>query len=170
MNGQPPINVAPDGLEMALMGIGGLCGLIALVCAILVGVKMIQHEQKGLGIATIILCFCTGIGQLIALIYGWMKAKEWNMKGLMMALTVTLLGSLLFFAGYVKFGVRIAQDVQQQIQQDMQGIQQEMPDVNIEFNEPAAQKLILAQCSFESAPLLGARFFCGGHPEYLRQF
>jgi hypothetical protein len=69
------------GLLQAVVGIG------SLVCFILVLIQMFQHGQTGLGIACIVLIFCVGIGALIAFVYGWMKATEWNIKNVMMAWT-----------------------------------------------------------------------------------
>jgi hypothetical protein len=68
------------GLLNILVGIG------SLVCLILVIIQMFQHQQTGLGIACILLAFC-GIGALIAFVYGWMKANEWNIKNIMLAWT-----------------------------------------------------------------------------------
>ena len=126
------------GLEMGLMGVGGILSLIALVCSIMVAVKMMQNNQTGLGIASIVLTFCTGIGYLITLIVGWMKSAEWNIKGLMTAYTACLLiGFALLAAGYGMMMVKVANQIQNdpQFQQQMQQIQQEMNNVQV---EPAA--------------------------------
>jgi hypothetical protein len=80
-----------------ILGIVG--GIISLVCFILVLVKMFQAGQTGLGILCIVLVFCCGIGGLIAFIYGWVKAKDWNITNVMIAWTVGvilgLVGNLL---------------------------------------------------------------------------
>jgi hypothetical protein len=65
----------------ALEYIGGIVGF---VCFILVVVKMFQHGQTGLGIATIVLVIFCGIGGLIAFIFGWMRAREWNINNIML--------------------------------------------------------------------------------------
>ena len=69
------------GLLQAVVGLG------SLVCFILVLIQMFQRGQTGLGIACIVLIFCVGIGALIAFVYGWMKATEWNIKNIMLAWT-----------------------------------------------------------------------------------
>jgi hypothetical protein len=71
-------------------------GLVALVCHILIIVKMFQTGRTGLGIVTIILTCCTGIGLFITLIYGWVKASDWRIQNLMLAYTV---GFILSIAG-----------------------------------------------------------------------
>jgi hypothetical protein len=77
----------------------GIAGLVLLVCYILIVVKMFQHNQTILGIVCIVL-FCCGLGQLLVLIYGWMKVKEWNMMTLMLvytgALVIYILGNVVF--------------------------------------------------------------------------
>jgi hypothetical protein len=65
-----------------------LVGIGVVVCHILVIVKMFQAGQTGLGVVCIILFFCCGIGLLITLIYGWMKATDWNIKQLMIVYTI----------------------------------------------------------------------------------
>jgi hypothetical protein len=57
--------------------------LTSLVCFIMVVVKMFQHDQTGLGIACILLSLCSGIGTLIAFVYGWVKASDWKIQPLM---------------------------------------------------------------------------------------
>ena len=73
--------------------LGYLVGIGCLVCHILVIVKMFQAGQTGLGVACIILLFCCGIGLFITLIYGWMKAKDWNISTLMTIYTVLFIGN-----------------------------------------------------------------------------
>lgn len=104
--------LAPAGLEAALMGVGGLLFLIALVLGIMVVVKMCKNGQQGLGIAAGVLMFCSGIGHLIALIFGWMKAKEWNIKSLMLGYTFCLIGSLVIgLSGYGMWAVRVVKEL-----------------------------------------------------------
>jgi len=71
------------------------CG--ALVCYITVVIQMFMHEEKGVATASLVL-FCCGIGILIAFVFGWIKAGEWENGLLMVAWTLcTLIG----------FGVRL---------------------------------------------------------------
>jgi hypothetical protein len=58
-------------------------GVGSLICYVLVLIKMFQRGQTALGIACIVLLLCFGIGGLVVFIYGWIKAKEWNMTQLM---------------------------------------------------------------------------------------
>ena len=120
----------PGGLELGLMGIGGLLSLVALICGIIVVVKMIQNKQTALGVITLILMFCTGIGHFIALIFGWMKSSEWNIKGLMMAYTVSLLlGMALGLGGYGIMVAKIVKEVQDNPDFQQQMEQFQMPEI-----------------------------------------
>ncbi len=125
----------PGGLELGLLAIGGILGLISLVCAIMVIVKMFQKEQTALGIVSLILLFCTGIGYIITLVYGWMKSTEWNIKKLMIAYTACFLGSIVFAgSGYAIMLPKLIQAVQEMEQQD----EAEMPP-EVDFNFDNAQ-------------------------------
>jgi hypothetical protein len=89
--------------------LGTVGGLTCLVCHILVIIKMFQRGQTGLGIACILLTLCFGIGGLITLIYGWVKASEWNIKNLMVVYTIgfglNVIGTIIAppdFSAYMK--------------------------------------------------------------------
>lgn len=90
-----------DIVVMGLLGVGALIALVSFIFFIMVVVKMFKHGQTGLGIACLATSLlCGGIGVGIAFIYGWVKAGEWQMKGLMMGWTATaLLASVFFCAG-----------------------------------------------------------------------
>jgi len=66
----------------------GLASLVSLICFILVLIQMFQRGATGMGIACIVLGFCCGLGGLIAFVYGWTKARPWNMNNLMTVWTV----------------------------------------------------------------------------------
>jgi hypothetical protein len=66
----------------------GLASLVSLICFILVLIQMFQRGATGLGIACIVLSLCCGLGGLITFIYGWAKARDWNMVNLMTIWTV----------------------------------------------------------------------------------
>jgi hypothetical protein len=54
-------------MDWALLGLGWIASIVALVCCILVIVKMFQNEQTGLGIATIVGLFVCGLGHILSL-------------------------------------------------------------------------------------------------------
>jgi hypothetical protein len=64
--------------------------VVSLICFIVVIVQMFQHGATGLGIACIVLILCCGLGPLIAFIFGWIKAREWNMMNLMIVWTIAI--------------------------------------------------------------------------------
>jgi hypothetical protein len=81
-----------------------ILGIGSLVCFILVLIKMFQQGQTGLGIACIVLAFCAGIGALIAFIYGWFKAREWDLQKVMMIWSGILAAHLLLVIIFMVIG------------------------------------------------------------------
>jgi hypothetical protein len=77
-------------MDFVAWGVHGVLGIITLVCFILVVMQMFQHGQAGLGIACIVLIFCVGIGGLIAFIYGWIRARDWNITNIMAIWTIVI--------------------------------------------------------------------------------
>lgn len=69
--------------------IGSITGIVGLVCWILVLIKMFQAGQTALAIVSIV-TFCCVIGYLIPFIYGWMKAKEWNLSNVMVIWSICI--------------------------------------------------------------------------------
>lgn len=67
-----------------------LVGIASLVCFVMVVIQMFQNGRQTLGIVTIVLAFCCGIGGLIALIVGWINANTWNIRNLMLIWTVLI--------------------------------------------------------------------------------
>ena len=113
-----------------------LVGIVVLVCFIMVLVQMFKHEQNGLGIACIILAFCTGIGPLIAFVYGWIKAKEWDLKKVMLAWTVAIVLQVCLLIGAVVMVLGAAAAGSQSLQKmdfDSSGFNIDTGDVNIDF-------------------------------------
>ena|SRR5579863_7228871 len=74
-----------------------LASLANFVCFVLVLIQMFQRGTSGLGITCIVLAVCCGLGGLVAFIYGWLKAREWNINTLMTVWTVAL--AILIVAG-----------------------------------------------------------------------
>jgi hypothetical protein len=87
-----------------LQMIGGICGIVSLVCYILVIVQMFQRGKTGLGIACILLIFLCGVGGLIAFIYGWMNADQWGIKNIMLVWTGCFIVSLLCNGAFYAMG------------------------------------------------------------------
>lgn len=74
-----------------LYAIAGIASLVTLVCYVMVVIKMFQNGQTGLGIASLVLFFCFGIGVLLAFVFGWIKSAEWGIKNVMIAWTAAFL-------------------------------------------------------------------------------
>jgi hypothetical protein len=54
---------------------------------------MFQNDATGVAIASLLLLLC-GIGALIAFIYGWIKAAEWNISNVMLIWTGCFIGGI----------------------------------------------------------------------------
>ena len=87
-----------------VQGLIAILGIGALVCFILVLIQMFQHGQTGLGVACIVLAFCTGLGALIAFIYGWTKAREWDLQNVMMAWSGIVVANILLAIIFILMG------------------------------------------------------------------
>lgn len=123
--------VPPGILEILLWIVGGLLGLVGLICAIIVIVKMFQNDQTAMGIVTILL-FCLGIGQFVTLIIGWMKSTEWNIKNMMLVYTVAFfLGPALVVGGYVSYALKFA-NANPQFQEQLDQMEMDLPEIEIE--------------------------------------
>jgi hypothetical protein len=66
----------------------GLASLVSLICFILVLIQMFQRGATGMGLTCLALILCCGLGGLITFVYGWVKARDWNMVNLMTVWTV----------------------------------------------------------------------------------
>ena len=107
-------------------------GLVGLVCFVLVLVEMFKRQQNGFAIACIVLTFCSGLGPLIALIYGWMKATEWNIKKIMLAWTACIVVQLVFGLGILAVGATVAVDANSQFQKQMRQMERDLEKIKIE--------------------------------------
>lgn len=75
-------------------GLSVIASIAALVCWIMVLIKMFQHGATGVAIASIVLIICA-IGPLIAFVYGWMRAREWQITNIMTIWTVCFVANIL---------------------------------------------------------------------------
>ena len=107
---------------MILIGIGCLISFVALICCILVIVEMFKRGEQTMGIITIIGVVICGFGYPLALVYGWMKSKEWNIQKLMVAFTTSFLLSLVFLG--VGYGMLIPTLMNEIKRQDLQNQQE----------------------------------------------
>jgi hypothetical protein len=91
-------------MSVLLQIVGGLCGIVSLVCCILVIVQMFQRGKTGLGIACIVLLLLCGLGGLIAFVYGWMNVNQWGIKNIMLIWTGCIIVSILCQIGFIATG------------------------------------------------------------------
>jgi hypothetical protein len=71
-------------------GVAGLAFLVCVICFILVVIKMFQRGAVGMAIACVVLSMCCGLGGLVAFVYGWTKARQWDMSNLMTVWSVAV--------------------------------------------------------------------------------
>jgi hypothetical protein len=74
-----------------LIYVGPMFGLVGLVCYILVVVKMFQNDKSTPGIISLVGLLACGLGYLYAFVYGWTKAKQWNITPVMVVWTLAFL-------------------------------------------------------------------------------
>lgn len=65
-----------------LYALGGLAGVVALICWILVLIRMFQAGHTTPGLVALLLLLC-GLSPIFVLIYGWMKVDELGIRQLM---------------------------------------------------------------------------------------
>ena len=80
-------------IVVILQGLSSLCGLVSLVCFIMVLVQMFKRGETTMGIVCIVTLFCC-IGGLITFVYGWTKAAAWDITKIMLVWTGVILAQL----------------------------------------------------------------------------
>lgn len=80
-------NAAPAILMLLLLIPIGILAIIHLACLVMVIVKMFQKGETTIGVICAVLSVCSGVGVLIAFIYGWMKSSEWGLSRVMIVWT-----------------------------------------------------------------------------------
>ncbi len=104
------------------------CGIAGLVFFIMVLIQMFKRDQTNLGIICIVLTFCTGVGPLIAFIYGWMKSTEWDIKKIMTYWTVA------FALQFVFVGLAVVSVIGGAATMDPSQFDVDPNNMNIEFD------------------------------------
>src|SRR4051812_2477189 len=94
---------------MVLQILSLIVGLGALICYIMVVIKMFQNGKTGPGLFSTLGLLLCGLGYLFAFIYGWMKAGEWRIKNLMLAWTVLILVNIILTAVTVPAQLQVIQ-------------------------------------------------------------
>ena len=101
-------------MEWVLISLGAVCAIIALVCCIMVIVKMFQNNQTGLGIASIVGIFVCGIGYILTMIFGWQNKVAWGLQKVMPIYTLSLVLMLVFYGvGYGLLLPKLMEEMQQ---------------------------------------------------------
>jgi len=81
-------------MGFVINGLSTICGIVSLVCFVMVLIKMFQNDQTVLGIVCIVgICFC--FGGILAFIIGWMNSTKWGIKNVMLAWTAAFVLSIL---------------------------------------------------------------------------
>jgi hypothetical protein len=66
-----------------LQGISFAVGLASLLCYLFVIYKMFDNAESVMGIVCLVGVCVLGLGGLVAFVYGWMKAWEWEIVPVM---------------------------------------------------------------------------------------
>src|SRR5262245_6850617 len=82
-------------MVMVLAGLILLLAIGSIVCFVMVVLKMFQEGDQTLGIVCVVLFFCTGLGTLIAYIFGWVNSSKYDIKNLMWIWTGIWIGLVL---------------------------------------------------------------------------
>jgi len=77
-----------------IQALQGLLVIASLVCFVLVLIKMFQSGEQTLGIVCIVLVLCSGIGFIVAFIFGWINANKWDIKNVMLIWTGAIIAGL----------------------------------------------------------------------------
>ena len=84
-----------------------LLGVASFACYVTVVVQMFVHDESGWGIACLVLICCGG--PLIAFIFGWIRAGDWECGLLMIAWSAAIVfGIVLRVMMAVMFGPTLA--------------------------------------------------------------
>lgn len=70
-----------------------LCG-IHIVCFLVVLSTVFDAGSKELGFICLFLTLCTGLGAIVTFIVGWMNAKAWEIKPLMITWSIAWAAAL----------------------------------------------------------------------------
>lgn len=86
-------------MGVASQGAQWVAGVIWIVCFILILLAMFRNGKGGLAIICLLLSLCFGVGSLVAFVVGWMRSSEWNLRTVMLIMTIALLVGLLGTGG-----------------------------------------------------------------------
>jgi hypothetical protein len=78
--------------------LSGLFGIVALICWIVVLIRMFQRGRTAPAIASLVLILC-GIGPLVAFVYGWLHVDDLGVRNIMLIWTICLLASFFLWLG-----------------------------------------------------------------------
>ena len=69
-----------------------------LVCFIMVVMAMFRNGASTMGIITLVLSLCCGLGTVVALVVGWSNADRWGIRNLMLVYTIFIILAVVFGA------------------------------------------------------------------------
>jgi hypothetical protein len=66
-----------------LQGLSAVVGIVSLCCFLYVIYQMFNNAETVIGIVCLVGICVLGLGGIVAFIYGWIKAREWDMVPVM---------------------------------------------------------------------------------------
>jgi hypothetical protein len=123
--------VSMGAVDISLAVVALASGLATMIFFVVVLVEMFKRQQTGIAITCIVLFLTTLMGPLVAFVYGWLKAKEWNLRRNMLAWTGCLVVCLISAVICGALAVARAQARQQRLNQELQQ-QVEVEELKVE--------------------------------------
>lgn len=93
-------------MATVLQVLSGLFSIVALICWIIVLIRMFQRGRTVPAVASLVLILC-GIGPLVAFVYGWLHVDDLDVRNVMLVWTICLLASLFLWLGSGLLGGQI---------------------------------------------------------------
>ena len=87
-----------------LQTIGAVLGIVSLLCYLFVIYQMFNNAESTMAIVCLIGVCLLGLGGIVAFIYGWMKAQEWEIVPVMGIWSGCVAGQIVVIAIQVILG------------------------------------------------------------------
>ena len=84
------------------------CGIVSLVCLILVIIKMFQNNETTMGIVCAVTSIFCGIGWILTFILGWINVAKWKIRQVMLIWTGCFVATIVLWIIIVIVGLAAA--------------------------------------------------------------
>jgi len=73
-----------------LQGLNAVCAIVGLLCYFYVVYQMFENAESVIGIICLVGMCVLGLGGLVAFVYGWIKARDWEIVPVMAIWSVVI--------------------------------------------------------------------------------